>query len=60
MNNKNIYTLTVWRHNRSCGYDYYFLSLKQALSLIEDLTVGNTCVSHPDNLFELKPHEGIL
>jgi hypothetical protein len=55
-----LYTLTVWRHDRTCGHDYHWLTLKQALNMIEDLTTGNTCISNPDNRFELYPNEAVV
>lgn len=59
MNNQKevLYTLTVWRHDRTCGYDYHSLTLRQALDQIREVTVGNLCISNPNNRVELSPAE---
>jgi hypothetical protein len=52
-----LYTLTVWRHDKTCGYDYHRLTLKQALDHIREVTVGNLCISNPNNRIELSSEE---
>lgn len=61
MKNKKevLYTLTVWRHDRTCGYDYHNLTLEQAIDQIREVTVGTVCISHPNNRVELTPMEAV-
>lgn len=59
-NNKEVlYTLTVWRHDRTCGHDYHNLTIEDALYLIREVTIGTVCISHPNNRVELTPMEAV-
>jgi len=56
---KVLYTLTVWRHDRTCGHDYHELTIEDALYLIREVTIGTLCISHPNNRVELFPMEAV-